>query len=93
MAEEMDRIVLRDADQREAESKRDAVNLAVHEADRGEAGERRDRERQRREYEHAPAPIASDQEHHQPDRRRRPEPGRFPLRPLFHQGREAARAP
>ena len=46
MAEEMNRIVLRDADQREAERERDAMHGAEHRAHRGQARDAGGRERQ-----------------------------------------------
>ena len=68
MAEQMHRIVLRDADQREAERERDAVHRAEHRADRrkpgdagaGDAAARRARRRR--------APIRDEQQHDQADR-------------------------
>ena len=90
MTEEMNRIVLRNADEREPEGERDAVDIAIDGTDSGKTGERRGRERQGREHRHAPAPIGNDQQHDEPGRRRGSKPGRFALGAFLHQGGKTA---
>jgi hypothetical protein len=90
VAEEVHRVVLRDADERESESEGDAVNRARQRADRCEAGEARTCERQQAEYKQAQAAIRDQQQNHHADRRKSSEPLGLCLGALLHEHREGA---
>ena len=92
MTEQMHRVVLRDADQREAERERDAVNGAEDRADRGKPGQpQRWRAAARSARCCRCAAIGDQQQHDHADGRGRAERLRLPARALLHQHREFAR--
>ena len=92
MTEQVQRIILRDADQREPESKCDAVHGAEQRAHHGQAGEPRAGERQHTEHDAADAAIRDQQQQDHADGSRRAEGLRLSARARFHQHRELAGA-
>ena len=67
VAEEVYRVVLGDADQRETESERNSVHGAEQRADRREAGEPRGHERQQSEQQDGQAAVGHEQQDHDAD--------------------------
>ncbi len=92
MTEEMHRIVLRHAEQRGAESERDAVDAAENRADRGERRDTRTGDRQDAEHRGRDASIRDEHQHDHADRVERADPRRFRLRLVLHQHGERAGA-
>jgi hypothetical protein len=85
VTEEMDRIVLGHADQRETEGEGDAVHGAENRADRSQPGNSRADERQQSEHQHRYAAVSDQQQDHHADDIEAADPLRLSLRALLHE--------
>ncbi len=92
VAEEVHRIVLGHADQREAERERDAMHGTEHGAHGREAGQPGAGERQQAEHEQPGTAVRDEQQHCHAECREAPKPLRLALGAFLHQHRECARA-